>query len=1056
MLLLAVALPMAVAGLYWFIAMSRWRRWSALILRALLIALLCAMLAGATSIRRTDKLAVVAVVDISGSVRSFMPPIRIAANPEQSPQPVPVMAAVRRFLERATGKRDPEDLLGIVIFDGSAVAVLAPLPGAIPIPERAFDVQMTEGTDIAAALRLAAAIIPPDASGRILLFSDGVETKGDALAAAREIAGTATVAGDAAQPATGTPRRSAIPIDVVPLEYAVEHEVYVDAVDAPPRAVSGAPVAVRVTLVSTGPATGTLRLLDDAEELDINLDPVVPGTSHNKGRRIALVAGPNTQVLTVKLPPGRAHRLQAIYEPDPAAPGQPPTDTIATNNRGEAFTLTPSGGSVLVLDGVGSAAPDGPGQTLARTWREEGLEVDVVGQDALPADLLRMQAYDLIVLQNVPADALGEDGQKRLATYVTELGGGLIMTGGPDTYAAGGYKGGPLEPVLPVKLDLPDKLLVPAAAVVIIIDCSGSMGWSVMGSSRSQQDIANEGAAAAVRTLTRNDLLGVISFNNDYQEVIPLSKNADADANVKKILTIYPHGGTNLPPALSEGYRQIKAAEAKTKHVIVLSDGVSMNRDLIPDMARNMAADGIKVTAIAVGDMADTASMQEMAKLGSGEYYRIVDPRTLPRIFIKAVRVARTPLVRETPFIPVILAPASPLLLGLSSAGDIPALGGLTLTQPREEPTITLDLASPEGEPVLAHWQAGLGRVACYTSDTHRWGQSWLTWPGYRMLWTQIARTISRAAPQRSSELSTEVVGDQLKIRFSAMSDDKKPIDSLDVSGSVYTPEGQRTEVRLAQVGPGVYETRVSAESSGNYVVTLAPKQNGRPLPPLVGGISRASGIEFRSLRANTRLMTDLARLSGGRTFDLASPPPVDGPQVNRLFNREGLKPKESRTPLWPLLLWWAIAIMLLDVATRRIAWDRLFAGGLSSIRGALRDRTAQSARTLTGLRKRDELVDVAVSAQNQSALGAEDAKLLAKQARERRIAARRAGNAPQPAAPVSPSAAPVTPGSAPITASPAAPAPIIDTSAPSPDPAAPPEGGLRAAKKRAQDRFRD
>src|SRR6185295_14897869 len=122
-------------------------------------------------------------------------------------------------------------------------------------------------------------------------------------------------------------------------------------------------------------------------------------------------------------------------------------------------------------------------------------------------DLLSLQAYDLIALIDVPADALSAATQQNLARYVADTGGGLLMVGGPppsaNSFGAGGWKGTPIEPILPVTLDLPDRLVMPSTAVVIILDSSGSMGASVMGSAASQQEIANRGAAAALGALDK-------------------------------------------------------------------------------------------------------------------------------------------------------------------------------------------------------------------------------------------------------------------------------------------------------------------------------------------------------------------------------------------------------------------------------------------------------------------------------------------------------------------------------------------------------------------------
>jgi uncharacterized membrane protein len=1009
--LLALCIPMGWAILAWAAPMSRVRRWSAVVMRLLLTALIAGAMSGASAVRTSDKLAVVAVVDVSGSVQRFF------HGRDEAGQVVPATQLVRDFLSRATKGRGPEDLLGMVVFDGAAVAVAVPSRG--PLPDTPLDVTFAEGSDIAQAIRLAAAMIPPDAAGRLLLFSDGNATGADPLLAAG--------------PGRGAGVRT-IPIDVVPLAYRVNDEVVVESVDAPPQAPAGATVNVRVVLESASAATGTLQLVREGQVLDINAGE--PGT----GRRLALSPGRHVEVVPVRLGEGRIHRFDAIWEPDSAGTGSVPGDTVASNNRAQSFTLTPGKGSVLLVDGVGNGAPDSPARTLAGVLTDAGLTVSVVRAEAFPEDLIALQQHDLVILDNVPADAVPRTSHGALSSYVTELAGGLVMLGGNQSFGAGAWKGTDVEPILPVSLDLPEKLIIPAAAVVLVLDNSGSMNRPVMGSIRTQQEIANEGAALAVQTMDKTDLVGVITFNSDFSVDVPLGKNATPDATARAIRSIAADGGTNLPPALAEAGRQLNAVTADVKHVIVLSDGASNDKDRLPAIAKKLADDGIKVSTIAVGDSADLKTMADIASSGGGEYYRVIDPNTLPRIFVKAIRVIRSPLVREGAFPPVVLATGSPMVQGL--AGPPPQLYGINLTQARDTPTVTNAMAHPNGEPLLAHWSAGLGRVTAFTSDASRWAREWIEWPGYRTFWTQVARTTARPAIDRFQELTTEIVNDELRVRLDATGDDGHPLDMLDVPGSVYLPTGERVPVRLAQTGPGTYEGAVAAPLSGTYVVTLTPRAGaGRALTPVLGGVSRSTGLEYRTLASNVQLLRQLADDTHARVFDLQDPNPAG------LFDRTGVAPSEARVPLWRAILLWAVVVMLLDVATRRVAWDRWLTREFGrSVRReaaeAVRDRGEQSARLTERLRgKAEEIQSVSTASARErpqaAPLSEEDAKRIVFEQAQRRLRERQERAAARVREPLDD---PPPPSAKPPIASP--------TEAPA--------EGLFAAKARARKRMED
>lgn len=930
LLSLVAALPLAWLGLRWFNTMSRARAWSAVMARLILLTLLAAALAGAANVRTSRRLAVIGVVDVSDSVRQFAP--FSAAQGSAAGRPTGATDAIRDWFERASARaadrpdglgRGPEDLFGLVVFDGRTLAVATPQAGRFDA--LTLDYRAAEGTDIERALRFAAALVPPDAAGRLVLVSDGNETSGDALAAAREL---------------GQGGSRSLPIDILPITYRVSNEVAVEAVDAPPQAAAGATVTLRVVLRATDAASGTLEVMYEGSPLDLN--GAAPGT----GRRLTLKPGRTVELVEVKLSQGVIHRLEPVFVGDTEA-----SDRLAANNRAQTFVVTPGKGAVLVIDGVSRGDPNGAGATLARTLREAGIDAETVSPEQAPMDVLSIQAYSLVVLQNVAAEDLPRSTHRMLADYVTDMDGGLIMVGGPDSFGAGGWKGTAIEPILPVKLDLPEQLIMPAAAVMLVLDSSGSMRQPVLGGSRSQQDVANESAALAIQTLDRSDLVGVIEFNSDHRVVIPLAPNKEPRASADRVRQISPGGGTSLYPALKRALVELQKTKASVRHVIALTDGRSEGD---PEqgirIARELSDAGITLSTIAIGDASDTATLARLAQAGRGQYYEVIDPKLLPRIFVKEIRVVRKPLIREAPFVPLAAPGGSPLLRGVEYPP--PALLGLVLTQSRDDPKVTTALLTPEGEPVLAHWRAGRGQAAAFTSDAHDdWARRWIDWPGYSVLWAQIARGLSRPVGGRGAQLRTEVVGDELIVQLEATDDDGNPRDLLNVPGWVNKPDGTRAPINLVQTGPGTYEARTPSLQQGNYVVALSPSQSDERLPPVWGGATRAIGPEFSRLSSNVALLRQIAESTSGRPLDVARPEDAN------LWDRAGLTPSRASLPLWPALVAWAIGVFLLDVGTRRVAWDRLASKALlEEVRGeaarSVRERGRRAAGTLAALRK--------------------------------------------------------------------------------------------------------
>lgn len=998
LLLAALAVPAALLGWRWLAAVAPVRRLTAIAARSVLIALAACMLAGLASSREVSRVSAIAVLDLSGSVRRFAD-----VGLDDLGRSRALDAAISEALGRAAEQREPDDRLGIVVFDGDASS--AALPGRGPVWERALAPPGGEGTDLAGALRLAAGLVPSDSAGRVVLISDGVQTRGDALAEARRLA-----AGE-----------SAVPIDVVPIEYEVEQEVLIERLDAPPVAAGSSTVTLRVILNSTGPVRGVLRLRREGAVIDLN------GSEPGTGRPVTVPAGRSVELIELELPDDRLHRFEAVFEPASDDRGSLVGDTAVSNNTAGAFTISPGAGSVLVVDGVSDGRPAAAGATLADALRAIGLEVELAAPFALPEGLLGLEQHDLIILQNIAADELTDRQQASLDAYVRELGGGLVFTGGPEALGAGGWRGSVLEPLLPLYLDPPQKLVVPELAIVFVLDRSGSMGARVLGSARTQQDIAGESAARAVESLDEQDLVGVVAFNSFAETIVPLEANGDRATTASAIRAIAPGGGTNIGPAMRRARDMLADVEAKSRHVIVLTDGQSENPGALPGLATEMNLDGIRVSTIAVGDAADTDTLAQIAESGGGTFYNVVNPNLLPRVFLKAVRIVRSPLIRETPFTPVVAASGSPVTEGL---GSTPPLEGLVLTRVREDEQVVNAMLTADGEPVLAHWNAELGRVAVFTSDAHAWARRWLDEPVYATFWGQLARAIARPATRPPGRFEVRPQDGALALRFEAESSEGEPLDLLDVPATVYDPAGRRTQIRLEQTAPGRYEALVPVETDGSHVVVARPSAGGVALPPVLAGTTIAAGEEFRRLRSDRETLEAIARTTGGRVRSLDEP--LD------LFTRTGLVPRRAVTPLWPALLVASVVVFLFDVGTRRVAWDRLLdPGGLALLArspASTVGETLHVARARAGRRATSGVR--ALSDTDAAQLAREQAARRAAAELERARVVRRRGLEP-------------TRETSKADAS-AADRGRSNESEPPPDGAS----GLLAAKKRARDRF--
>src|SRR5215212_6106294 len=96
--------------------------------------------------------------------------------------------------------------------------------------------------------------------------------------------------------------------------------------------------------------------------------------------------------------------------------------------------------------------------TLQRTAENKYLRLDIApGGVELGAGFPRTReelfAYRSLVLGSVEAAAFSADQLRMISDFVEKRGGGLLVLGGPKSFAEGGYAGTPVADVLPVVLD---------------------------------------------------------------------------------------------------------------------------------------------------------------------------------------------------------------------------------------------------------------------------------------------------------------------------------------------------------------------------------------------------------------------------------------------------------------------------------------------------------------------------------------------------------------------------------------------------------------------------
>jgi hypothetical protein len=167
------------------------------------------------------------------------------------------------------------------------------------------------------------------------------------------------------------------------------------------------------------------------------------------------------------------------------------------------------------------------------------------------------------VLVNVPASSLGQDGMALLQAATRDLGIGLVVIGGSESYGPGGYAGTPLETALPVQILLPKNTLKPPVAVMLVLESSEN----------DVSDRVVRGAAEAViDQLTPKDLVGVTNaFNGNV--AVPLTALTDKAKVKAQIDAMLLGDPPSYVPDLNAADAQLAKTSAALKHIIMLGDG---------------------------------------------------------------------------------------------------------------------------------------------------------------------------------------------------------------------------------------------------------------------------------------------------------------------------------------------------------------------------------------------------------------------------------------------------------------------------------------------------
>jgi Ca-activated chloride channel family protein len=504
-----------------------------------------------------------------------------------------------------------------------------------------------------------------------------------------------------------------------------------------------------------------------------------------------------------------------------------------------------------------------------------------------PADVTNPFPYDAVIIRET--SRVFSQGQLNLLENYVVNGGGLMMTGGEDSFGLGVWYRTPVEAVLPVNTDLRTDIEIPLVATVMVFDRSSSM----RAERPSRISLARQGAVELVDLAYHEDLIGLVAFDSQHEWIFrPRQATQQGKEEMyQAIIRIEPQGGTIVGPAYQEALDALREIDAAVKHVILLTDGEffdgrspfsSGERPDFEAMAREGLRDGITTTTIGTGE-ADFATIERMARAGGGRFYAVADPRDLPQVFTSEALAAPQAIIREERLSPRLF----PHVLTQNFGRTPPALEAYIATTLK--PDAELLLEGLDGEPVLAISRQGLGRTAALTTDLNSWGGEFSGWSELPGVLGTVTRWLQMRPQQYSANLSTR--DHRLRVTVDAVRDGQY------VTGEALEARYGNERIRLEQTGPGRFEgTFDVSPAGGTVIISNREGEVARQAVNLPHTAFDPSGA--------TELLSEIALRTGG---EILPEPSLYAPLTQRT-------PQE----VWPLLVIAGFAVFLLELIYRR------------------------------------------------------------------------------------------------------------------------------------------
>lgn len=681
---------------------------------------------------------------------------------------------------------------------------------------KAAELPDTSATNIEGALKYAKDLFGHPESSKVVLISDGLETDGNAFSAIRALTAQGTV------------------VDTALISEAfIENDVQITGIQLPETHVKPNEDCTVKVLLRSRQVNKDVRVVlkDNGEAVK-----VTDADGKEQGAKVTdLALGANEVTFTLKFASAGVHEITAEI----VAAG----DALAENNEYTTYINLQSFNKVLIIEQKSAES-----EALIKLLNDNEYVVDRLNlasgnelktaNDAELKTVNDLRRYDQVIMNNVSNGDLARfDGfTEMLYSYVNDYGGGLLTLGGDDAegnahaYSRNDLRGTQYQELLPVEAIN----YTPPVGLVVCVDRSGSMSELF--------EYARAGLRSCYEALTERDYIGIVSLDNEYGTILPLTSRTNANAITRAFANdaLKETGGsTNFFSALQRAGEMLQSnKQVEKRHIIIVSDGYCNGENDPPyDEAKSLAQRGISISIVLVGSPSAEVkdNMQKLVEPGQtlklGGRVTEASGKDLIDEMYNDLRAKQVEETVNEPFAPIVKSPTSSVFSGVEYGINQDAgsggsgsgsdddkekderdafrmrvkLGGFYGVK-KKDGAETLLTGEYDVTPLYAQWKFGAGTVGSFMCDL----TGLVRWDG---------------SPSWSAEFMADANGKKLILNI---------IDNL---------------MPLEDISPAAYEYQLTERNYTNTLRVYANLENGETLEAKL--VCLSGGAEDYSVSLN-------------------------------------------------------------------------------------------------------------------------------------------------------------------------------------------------------------